>query len=302
MKIAVLEKTNFNASQLEQLKKVGNVDFFEGLEEAQAAAIAPDYDVVVVNWLDPSSFLLKMHPGSLVSLLSTGYGWVKNLSEARNNNVLVSNIPHYSTEAVAEHLLGLLLGISKRIFRALNGRDCQKPGFELAGKTIGIIGLGEIGSRFAEIMNFFGADIVTYNRNKKNSSIAKDVSLEDLLSQSDVICVTCSQNPDSLNLINLNNYTFIKPGAIVIGSTWTVIEEEAMIKGVLEGIISAVSFDAAIEGNNQISNEFQLLAGDRVFFTPHIAYNTVESEKRQLDICVNNIVSFAAGHPINIVN
>lgn len=302
MKIAVMEKTNFSKEQLARLEKLGSVDCFDGLSEEQAASIAPNYDIVVVNWIDPSSFLLKMHSGSMVALLSTGYGWIQNMEEARKNNVLVSNIPHYSTEAVAEHLLGMLLGVSKRIFPALNGKSCDEPGFEIAGKTVGVIGLGDIGSRFAEIMHFFGADIITYNRNRKGSPIAKDVGLEELLSQSDIICITCSQNQESKNLININNYTSIKPGAIVIGSTWTVFEETAMIKGVLENRINAVSFDAALEGDTQIEKELAALEGERVFFTPHIAYNTAESEVRQLDICVNNIASFVAGRPINIVN
>lgn len=302
MKIAILEKTNFSKSQLAKLEELGSVDCFDGLWDEQAASVAPNYDVVVVNWIDPSNFLLKMHPGSLVSLLSTGFGWIQNLEAARENGVLVSNVPHYSTEAVAEHLLGLLLGISKRIFISLNGKNGQNPGFELAGKTVGIIGLGEIGSRFAAIMNFFGANIITYNRNPKNSSIARDVTLEELLSQSDVICITCSLNPSSKNLINLNNYTSIKRGAIVIGSTESVFEDAAMVKGILDGIIQAVAYDTVFLGSGEIPQDIVALAGNRVFFTPHIAYNTAESGMRQLDVCVNNIVSFAAGNPINIVN
>ncbi len=302
MKIAILEKSNLNESQLSQLEELGSVDCFDGLSDEQAVSIAPNYDVVVVNWIDPSSFLLKMHPGSLVALLSTGYGWIQNMEAARERNILVSNIPHYTTEAVAEHLLGLLLGISKRIFIALNGKSCHGTGFELAGKTVGIIGLGEIGSRFATIMNFFGANIITYNRNPKNSPIARDVTLEELLSHSDIICITCSQNLDSKNLVNLSNYTSIKRGAIVIGSTWSVFEEDAMVKGILDGTIQAVAFDAPFLDSRDIPQDFVALAGNRVFFTPHIAYNTAESEMRQLDICVNNIVSFAAGNPTNIVN
>ena len=303
MKIAVFEKTNFSKNQISQLEKIGQVDFYDGLTDEKAASLAPDYDVVVVNWIDPNPFILNMKPGSLVALLSTGYGWITNMEEAAKKGIRVANIPGYSTEAVAQHLLGLLLGVTKNIFPSLNMSKYNNTGFELQGKTVGIIGLGHIGSRFAEIMNFFGANLITYNRNRKNSPIAKDVSLDELLSQSDVICVTCSNNEESTNLINMTNYSKIKHGSILIGSTWGIAEENTIIKALNDGNLSYVSCDAAIEANNsKVSSELNALLGKRVFLTPHIAYNTSESEQRLLDICVNNIVSFANGIPANLVN
>lgn len=298
-KLAILEKTNFSASQMQKLKESFMVDTFDNLTQDEANKIAPSYDVVVVNWLDPTPFILNMKRGSLVALLSTGYGWITNLKEAREKDILVANIPGYSTEAVAEHLLGLLLGISKNIFATLNVVDNHIVGFELKGKTIGIIGLGNIGKRFAEIMNFFGATVITYNRTKKNSQIAKDVSLDELLTQSDVVCITCSVNDSSKNLLNATNIKKIKKGTILIGSTWGIVEEQALATAIGNGIISAVSFDAAIEANDNISNA---LKQGNVYLTPHIAYNTLESEARQLDICVGNIVSFINGKKLNIVN
>ena len=302
MKIAILEKTNFTTEQINKLKSYGTVDFYDSLTQDQANCLAPNYDIVVVNWLDPTPFLLDMKPGSLVALLSTGYGWISNLSEAREKNVLVSNIPAYSTEAVAEHLLGLLLGVTKNIFPTLNSKDNTIVGSELRNKTVGIIGLGNIGSRFAEILNFFGTKVITYNRRKKGSPLAEDVTLEELLETSDVICITCSVNNESRNLINLNNYEKIKKGAIIIGSTWDIVEEDALVKGINDNTISCVSFDAAIEGSGVLSKEFLDVSKDRIFLTPHIAYNTAESEKRQLDICLDNIVSFVSGIQKNIVN
>ena len=301
MKIAVLEKTNFNNEQIEKLMTVGDVDFYDSLSQEQANDIAPGYDIVIVNWLDPTPFLLKMKSGSLVALLSTGYGWISNLEQAREKNISVANLPGFSTEAVAEHLLGLLLGVSKNILESVNTNSNSNIGFELKGKTIGIIGLGRIGSRFAEIMNYFGADVLTYNRTPKNSNLAKDVSLDELMEKSDVICVTCSVNDDSKSLINIDNYKRLKQGVVIIGSTWDVISEDAIINGIKEETIGCVSFDAATEGSEIVSNSLKGLK-NRLYLTPHIAYNTVESEKRQLDICVDNILSFANGNQKNIVN
>ena len=300
MKIAIFEKTNFSLEQMARLKSLGKVDSFDNLTQEEANQLAPQYDVVIVNWLDPTPFIMNMKPGSLVALLSTGYGWITNIREANEKGIFTANIPNYSTEAVAQHLLGMLLGVSKNIFPTLNGNNNNAVGFELKDKIVGIIGLGNIGSRFAEIMNFFGAKIITYNRKLKNNPIAEDVSLENLLMRSDVICISCAVNAESKGMINMTNINKIKKRAIVIGSTWDIVENSAMLYALKEDIIGFVSFDAAIEAGSFINNELRHY-NDRVFLTPHVAFNTVESEIRQLDICVNNICSFANGYPQNIV-
>ena len=302
MKIAVLEKTNFTKEQIDKLNSIGEVDFYDSLSQEQANEIAPGYDVVVVNWLDPTPFLLDMKSGSLIALLSTGYGWITNLAEAREKNISVANLPGFSTEAVAEHLLGLVLGISKNIFSTMNTVDNGKVGFELKDKTVGIIGMGKIGLRFAEMMNFFGAKIITYNRTKKNSCLAEDVSLEELMNKSDIICISCSVNNESRNLINVNNYKELKKGVIIVGSTWDIISEQVLIDGISDNTIGGIAFDAATEGSEKISAALSKMADSRLFLTPHIAYNTYESEVRQLNICIDNIISFVAGKPKNIVN
>lgn len=300
MKIGILEKTNFSEEQISKLREIGEIDFYEGLSQDEANKIAINYDVVIVNWLDPTSFIMNMKEGSLVALLSTGYGWITNIKEAYDKKICVTNIPDYSTEAVAEHLLGMLLGVSKNIFSTLNTANNNIVGFELKNKVIGIIGLGNIGSRFAEIMNFFGAEVITYNRTEKNNPIARDVKLNELLEQSDVICISCSVNDTSRDMINLDNIKNIKKGAIIIGSTWGIIENDALFYAVKNDIVRAMSLDAAVEGGTSVEEELKKYR-DKIYFTPHIAYNTLESEKRQLDICINNIVNFIKGTPQNIV-
>lgn len=300
MKIAILEKANFSKVQMAKLESLGQVDCYDNLTQEDANRLAPKYDVVVINWLDPTPFIMNMKSGSLVALLSTGYGWITNIKDAHDKGVYVANVPNYSTEAVSQHLLGMLLGISKNIFPTLNGDNNNTVGFEFKDKTIGIIGLGNIGSRFAEIMNFFGAKIITYNRNHKNSPIAEDVSLDDLLRLSDVICISCAVNSNSENMINMSNVNRIKKGAVIIGSTWNILDDSAILYALKEGIVRSISFDAAIEAGSHVMDELQNYP-ERVFLTPHIAFNTTESEIRQLDICINNILSFVNGNPKNIV-
>jgi len=306
-KIAIMEKTGFNQEQISRLQSLGEVTFYENLTDEEASKIAPQYDVVVVNWVDPTPFLMDMHPQSLVALLSTGYGWITNITQARGKNVFVSNIPGYSTEAVSEHLLGLLLGVSKRIFTQMNiEKDDGVAGFELSKKTVGIIGLGNIGSRFAEMMNFFGANVLTYNRTPKNNSAVKDVALNDLLTASDIICITPAVNEQSKALINDSNYEVLKDGVVVIGSTWDILTETALVKIIMEKK-GVAAFDAALEGKQSICDEIKkafdaFVSEKKLFFTPHSAYNTVEAGVRQLDICISNIEHFLNGSLQNIVN
>ena len=301
MRIAILEKTDFNEVQMTRLKALGSVEQFDSLTQEQANTIAPQYDAVVVNWLDPTPFLTQMKKGSLVSLLSTGYGWITNLKEAAEKGVYVTNIPGYSTEAVAEHLLGLLLGVSKNIFSTLNACANETKGFELKGKTVGIIGLGNIGTRFAEIMDFFGAKVITYNRSIKGNKLAKDVSLDELMMQSDIVCISCSVNEQSRSLINESNITKLKEGVVIIGSTWDIITEKAIQQGLASGVIAYIAFDAAVEGSEKLSDVYGDIS-NRFFITPHIAYDTFESENRQLDICVENIERFFGNNPQNVIN
>lgn len=316
MKITVLENVSFSEEQKNRLESIvsenGVVEYYgygEDIDHNIVLDKVKDSDVVVVNWIDPSSFILSMKSHSLISLLSTGYGWIQHLQKAREKDILVSNIPAYSTEAVAEHVLGLLIAYNKKIMLSSNWTKtgCFKTnevsivGNELKGKTLGIIGLGNIGSRIAELANAFGMNIVTFNRTKKCDSIAVDVTLKELLSKSDVICITCPLNYQTKNMINSSNIDFIKYGAVLTGATWGVFDEIALQEAVETGRLSGVAFDLALEGTEMLNNK-NLLELPNFLCTFHNAYNTVEAEKRQLDICIDNIEAFINGRYSNIIN
>lgn len=231
------------------------------------------------------------------------------LTKAREKDILVSNIPAYSTEAVAEHVLGLLIAYNKKIMLSSNWTkaDCFKTnevsivGNELKDKTLGIIGLGNIGSRIAELADAFGMHIITFNRTRKCDSIAVDVTLEELLSKSDVICISCPLNAQTKNMINSSNIDLIKYGAVLTGATWGVFDEIALQEAIETGRLGGVAFDLALEGAEMLNNK-NLLELPNFLCTFHNAYNTVEAEKRQLDICIDNIEAFLNGRYSNIIN
>ena len=306
-KITVLESIPFSKEQKQRLATLGDVeycDYGENIALDVAMEKTKDSDVVLVNWIDPSPFILSLKSNTLVGLLSTSYGWIQNMPKAKKQGTLVSNIPAYSTEAVAEHIFGLLLSFTKKIAVSSNQSKLQKKspiGTELKGKSIGIIGMGNIGSRVAELAFAFGMSLLTYNRTSKDNTVAANVTLNELLSMSDIICITCPLNDESRNLINSSNIDFINQGVIIVGATWGVIDETTLKNALESGQIVGVTFDLALEGSEKLMNT-DLLDLPNFVCTFHNAYNTVEAAERQRDICIKNIECFLLGKPQNVIN
>jgi phosphoglycerate dehydrogenase-like enzyme len=307
MKIVVLEKITMTAKQRHRLEKLGMVEWFDSSNDDEAKARIKGADVVLVDWIDPSSFILAMKSPSLVSLMSTGYEWVKNRNEARKKGILVSNIPGYATEAVAEHVIGLALCVVRqtmigdRNIRAGKKEKGYLEGIELSGKEMGVIGLGRIGKRVAEIAGSFGMNVITYNRHPKWIDNVRDVSLEELLSLSDIVAVCCSLNDSSKAMLNAKKLGLMKRDVVVVATTWDVLVLADLIPLLKAKQIRGAGLDVAIEGSN-IDLPPELLSLDNVVLTPHVGYNTVQAKERQVDICISNVESFLAGKSANIVN
>lgn len=325
MKIVVLEKIEISVEQKRRLEKCGEVEFWnydynistkEQREEAIEKVKKSNADIVVVNWFDPSDFILSMKQHSLIALMSTGYDWIQHREEARQNDCLIANIPGFATEAVAEMIMGLIFSCSRKIM--IGDREIREGtkvrgtlrGFELApntgfelshNKKAGIIGLGRIGSRVAEILQFFGVEVMTHNRTSKDVSGIKDVSLETLLSESDIVCVTCSMNKDSKNMINYDKLKLLKQNAVLVGTTWGVVKTNDLVKFMKERIDVLFGFDAAFEGED-INLKKDIRSEQNIVLTPHIAFDTNEALIRQVDICISNIEAFIADKEQNIIN
>lgn len=307
MKIVVLEKIGMTKGQIEKMEKIGTVEWYESSSEEECKKRIKGADVVVVDWIDPSPFILSMKSHSLVALMSTGYAWIKYLAEAKEKGILVSNIPGYAAEAVAEHIIGLALCVARQTMVGDRGIRAGKKekgylqGIELKGRRIGIIGLGRIGKRVAEISKCLGMEVVTYNRNKKSIEGIRDLSLNELLSSSDIVCISCPLNDESKGLLDKNKLNLLKDNAILVGATWGVVVLDDLIPSIKNGHIKGIGFDVAIEGA-EISLPKNLLNLDNVVLTPHIGYNTSEAKIRQADICILNIEAFKKNRLVNIVN
>ncbi|GHV09571.1 glycerate dehydrogenase [Bacteroidia bacterium] len=308
MKIVVLEKIEISAEQKARLEKCGQVEYFDNSTQEEAVIRTKDADVAVVNWVDPTDFILSMKNPSLIALMSTGYAWIQHREQARKNGCLIANIPDFATEAVAEHIVGLILSSSKKITigdREIRGglkRRGTLRGFELHNKKAGIIGLGKIGKRVAEILQGgFGMEIITYNRTPKNSPNIKDVDLDTLLSESDIVCVTCSLTSEATNMIDCKKLQLLKQDAVVVGTTWGVVKATAISKFLNDRPDVLFGFDAAIEGDD-INLKQNLLSQQNITLTPHIAFDTNEALIRQVDICISNIEAFVTRKEKNVIN
>lgn len=156
MKIVVLEKVDFTPEQKARFQKLGEVEFYENSSLKESKERVKNADVAIIDFIAPNDFLENMQKGSLLALMSTGYGWI-DTKKAHELGISISNIPGYATEAVAEYLIGLILTTARKIIvgdkniRRNNWDTAELKGIELKERILGIVGLGRIGLRVAEI-------------------------------------------------------------------------------------------------------------------------------------------------------
>lgn len=301
-KIYILEHFDFNEEQLKRLNALGEVHYFENATESEQKEAVNNADAILLDWLDPNPILGGGRKGQFICLPYTGYDWVKNIDIAKKNGVVISNTPNYSTNAVAEHHLSLILACAKHIvsFNNIYKSGQEVPfnrGFELAGKTVGIIGLGHIGTRLAELLQGFSVNIIAYNRTPKNLKGIKDVDLETLLKQSDVVCNTCRLTPETRNLLSLQQLQIMKKNAILTSTTGGIINLDDLAQFLQNNTLFGVGLDDV----DQQKVPDKLKSNDKVICTYHRAYDTNESENNRINLCIDSIEAFFNNKPINLI-
>ncbi len=258
----------------------------------------------------------------LITTRSTGFDHI-DLKTAKEKNIAVTYVPGYGDNTVAEFAFGLILTLSRKIYEAYNrlretGSFSSEGlrGFDLAGKTIGIVGTGRIGRHMIKIANGFGMNVLACDAFPKEELCRqlgfKYVSLDELLANSDIISLHVPYLPSTHHLINTNNVSKIKPGAIIINTArGAVLETDALISGLNNGIIAGAGLDV-LEEEGFLGDEKSFVLNDReeghnlktiiqnhvlidmpnVIITPHNAFNTQEALQRILDTDIENIRSF----------
>lgn len=315
--IVVLDGYTLNPGDMswDALKKLGNCTIYDRTAPADVVERCKDADIVLTNKVPMREVEMSQLPRlRYIGVLATGYNIVDTVAAA-SRGIVVTNIPAYSTNSVAQmvfaHLLNIVNATQQHTDSVRRGDWCRcadfsymlSPQTELAGKTMGIIGLGNIGRAVAKIADAFGMRVVARTSKQADELPAyiTPMPMEQILAESDVLTLHCPLTADTQHLINADTLAQMKEGAILINTgRGPLIDEGAVADALNKGHLRAAGFDVlAVE---PASSENPLLTARNAFFTPHIAWATYEARVRLMDIMVNNIVAFLAGNVVNKVN
>ncbi|HOE56280.1 MAG TPA: D-2-hydroxyacid dehydrogenase [Bacillota bacterium] len=317
MKIVELDGYTLNPGDLswEGIEGLGELKVYDRTPEDKVLERIIDADAVFTNKTPVSKDTIAACPKlKYIGVLATGYNIV-DVEAARERNIPVSNIPVYGTAAVAQMVFALLLEIchhtaahSDAVHKgdwANNPDWCfwNYPLIELAGKTMGVIGLGRIGQNTARIAAAFGMKVLAYDEHESDlgRKYAEYVSLDELLEQSDVIALHCPLFPSTQGIINKNSIAKMKNGVIIINnSRGPLIVEQDLTDALNSGKVYAAGID--VVSTEPIREDNPLLQAKNCFITPHISWAPKESRERLMNIATENLKSFIDGKPANIVN
>lgn len=315
MKIVVLEADAVipKREAWSRMCDLGEVVLYPQTTAAEVVDRLADADIAIINKVVIDKAVMAQLPKlKYIGVLATGYN-VVDIEEARNRGIVVTNIPAYSTDSVAQMVWAHVLNITNRVGyyaeQNRNGRWAENKYFcyydfqhdELAGKTFGIVGLGNIGMAVARIALAFGMKVITYTSKTELPEGISRVNMDSLFRESDVISLHCPLTKDTQSLVNRNRLKQMKPTAILINtSRGLVIDEQAVADALNDGTIAAFGCDVLSSEPPKANNP--LLTARNSFITPHIAWATVQARKRLVDICTENIEAFINGSPINQVN
>ncbi len=313
VKITVVDAVYFDKEQLTKLKSMGEIVIFNDAPKTGSEIISRigTSDVIITCWAEITKDAIdKAKNLKMIAVWATGYDHV-DIKAAKEKGIIVTNVPNYSKESAAEHTFALILSIIRNIPQAdkivktgLWGRENLR-GIELQGKTIGIIGTGNIGSRVVKIANCFGMKVIAFTKNPSDKRAeklnVKYVDLNELLQKSDIITIHVPLNDETEKILGEKQFLIIKRGALLINtSRGRIIDEKALIKALRDGRIAAAGLDVLEKEPPDMDN--QLLKMDNVLLTPHCASYTDEALKRCTDICIKNIEKFVKGKPLNVIN
>jgi len=310
MKIAVVDHVYLEKKHLERLHSLGELEVFneppktaQELKERIRAA-----DIVIVGWSELTRGIIQSSKTlRMISIWATTCHYA-DLKAAAERGVVVTHVPSYAMEAVAEYTYALLLASIRRLSSAdrhvRKGNFDWRPfgGVELHGKTLGIIGTGSIGCRVAEIAKAFGMQILAYDKYpnaKRAEEIGmKYVDLLTLLKESDFVTIHVTLTPETEGMLGKKEIEIMKKGAVIINtSQGKVIDENALVKALKSGKIAFAGLDVFAEEPPAKNNPLFKL--DNTILSPHVGFHTVEAVRRCTDICIENVEKFLNGHTQN---
>jgi D-3-phosphoglycerate dehydrogenase len=314
MKFSILEPLGMTACKFGQFKKefeemghelVFHTDRNENEEELIKRAEGADA-IIVSNIPITRNFIDKCPKLSMISVAFTGVDHI-DMEACNDRNILVSNAAGFSTESVAELTIGMIFSVYRKIVGgdAITRFGGHRNGFlgtELNGKTLGIIGAGDIGLRVAEIAKVFNCKVLAYSRTEKSVEGVKFVDKETLLKESDIVSLHTPLTPQTKGLIGAAELKLMKPSAILINTArGPVVDSNALCNALDEAEIAGAAVDV-YEKEPPLEKEHILFTAPNLIMLPHLAFATHESFDKRVEIVIENIRLWLQGKPGNIMN
>ncbi len=318
MKICILDGYSLNPGDLDwsPVERLGDVTLFDRTPADKIVERAADADIVLTNKVPFSADTLRQLPRlRFICVLATGYNIIDTEAAARQG-VVVANIPAYSTMSVAQmafaHILNITNHVASYAREVADGKWTNCPDFcfwdsaltELAGKTMGIVGLGNTGMATARIAVAMGMKVVALT-SKSADTLPEGITpapLDDVLASADVVSLHCPLTPSTRHLINAASIAKMKPSSILINTgRGPLVDEQAVADALNGGRLAA--FGADVLSQEPPRGDNPLLSARNCFLTPHIAWATLEARTRLMSTATENVRQFIAGEPVaNRVN
>jgi glycerate dehydrogenase len=315
-RIVVLDGHTLNPGDLsfEELAKLGELEVFERTPPELVLERSRDACVLVTNKTVLSAATIEALPSLRgIAVLATGVN-VVDVAAARARGIPVSNVPRYSTASVAEHTLSLLFELTRHVgLHARLVRDgvwsqspdfsfWQEPLLELEGLVLGIVGLGEIGSRVALLGRALGMAVVaTPSRRRPAPEGVRTTTLDAVFLESDVVSLHCPLTPETERLVNAERLRTMKPSALLINtSRGALIDEQALSDALVQGTLAGAAVDVLTV--EPPPADHLLIRAPRCLITPHQAWTSRAARERLLRATVANVEGLISGRPRNVVN
>lgn len=318
MKIVVLDGYVLNPGDLswDAVKKYGEVEIYDRTPAELVTERIGDADAVLTNKCVLNREVLESCKNlKFAGTLATGYNNI-DVKAAKEMGIIVSNVPAYGTNAVAQFTFALLLEICNQV--ALHNASVRAgewtqnidwcywktPLMELAGKTIGIIGFGRIGQKVAEIAVAFGMNVLAYDEYQNPDLETEKIHyapLDTVLKQADVITLHCPLFDSNVGMINKGTIAKMKDGVIILNAArGPLVNEADLYEAINVGKVYFAGMD--VVSTEQIQPDNPMLKTEHAFLTPHIAWAPRETRARMMEIVAGNLEGFVAGKPVNVVN
>jgi len=297
-----------SSAQKQRLAALGELHYHDAvLGDPSVGSLCHGADAIVITPRLAADIVPNLDRCRLISVQGAGTDAL-DVAAARGKGIVVCNVPDFCADAVAEHAVGLLLAVAKRIEQ---GRPCLIEGrwttalaystLGLSGKTLGLYGCGKIGVRIAEIARGFRMRVVATVRDAGKPRPVETVPFEELLAESDFVVLAAPATAETTEAFDASAFAQMKAGAVLINiGRAALVEKAALLDALRSQRLAAAGLD--VFHREPPAGDDALLRHPRVVVSPHVAWGTADAVQRLLDLSIANVEAFAAGSPINVVS